>query len=100
MKLKGDACAQALEVEGSRLTALGAVCACTRPGSRRNNGFGIIIAKTRGACVIAVIWLGWRMGRERHGLKEIVVMVDESASVQMGKGQDGHVSKGSLNIAS
>jgi hypothetical protein len=86
MKLKGDACVQALEVEGSRLTALGTVCACTRPGSRRNNGFGIIIAKTRGACVIAVIWLGWRMGQERHGLREIVVRVCESASVQMGQG--------------
>jgi superfamily II DNA helicase RecQ len=55
MRLEGDACVQALEVEGPRLTALGAVCACTSPRSRRSNGFGIIIAKTRGACVIAII---------------------------------------------
>jgi hypothetical protein len=53
--LEGSACVQSLEVEGPRLTALGAVCACTSPRSRRGNGFGIIIAKTRGACVIAII---------------------------------------------
>jgi hypothetical protein len=55
IRLEGGACVQALEVEGPRLTALGAVRACTSPRSRRNNGFGIIIAKTRGACVIAII---------------------------------------------
>jgi hypothetical protein len=55
MGLEGGACVQALEVEGPRLTALGAVCACTSPRSRRSNGFGIIIAKTRRACVIALI---------------------------------------------
>jgi hypothetical protein len=31
MRLEGDACVQALEVEGPRLTALGAVCACKSP---------------------------------------------------------------------
>ncbi|PUZ70028.1 hypothetical protein GQ55_2G188900 [Panicum hallii var. hallii] len=36
--------------------------------------------------VIAIIWLGHKMGRERHGLKEIIIMVCESASVQMGQG--------------
>jgi hypothetical protein len=55
IRLEGGACVQALEVEGPCLTALGAVRACTSPRSRRNNGFGIIIAKTRGACVIAII---------------------------------------------
>jgi hypothetical protein len=53
--LGGSACVQALEVEGPRLTALGAVCVYTSPRSQRSNGFGIIIAKTRGACVIAII---------------------------------------------
>jgi hypothetical protein len=55
MRLEADACVQALEVEGLRLTALGAVCACTSPRSRRSNDFEIIIAKTRGACDIAII---------------------------------------------
>jgi hypothetical protein len=55
MRLEGDACVWTLEVEGPRLTALGAVRACTSPRSRRNNGFGIFIAKTMGACVIAII---------------------------------------------
>jgi choline dehydrogenase-like flavoprotein len=50
MALGGSARVQALEVEGSRPTALEAACAC-----RRGDGFGIIIAKTRGACVIAII---------------------------------------------
>jgi hypothetical protein len=44
---------QALEAEGSCLMALGAACASLR--SRRGDGFGIIIAKTRGAYVIAII---------------------------------------------
>jgi hypothetical protein len=44
MRLEGDACVQALEVEGPRLTALGAVYAYTSPRSRRSNGFEIIIA--------------------------------------------------------
>jgi hypothetical protein len=55
MALEGSACLQALEVEGPRLMTLGVVCACTSLGSRRSDGFGIIIAKTRGACVIAII---------------------------------------------
>jgi hypothetical protein len=46
---------QALEAEGSCLMALGATCVCTSLGSRKGNGFGIIIAKTRGAYVIAII---------------------------------------------
>jgi hypothetical protein len=28
----------------------------------REGGFGIIIAETRGACVIAIIWLNQKMG--------------------------------------
>jgi hypothetical protein len=52
---EGSARVQALEVEGPRPMALGAVCACTSLRSRRGNGFGIIIAKTRGAYVIAII---------------------------------------------
>jgi hypothetical protein len=55
MALGGSARVQALEVEESRPTVLEAACACTSLRSRRGNGFGIIIAKTRGACVIAII---------------------------------------------
>jgi hypothetical protein len=55
MGLEGSACVQALEVEGPRPMALGVVCAYTSLRSRRGDGFGIIIAKTRGACVIAII---------------------------------------------
>jgi hypothetical protein len=55
MALGGSARVQALEVEGSRPTALGAACACTSLRSQRGDGFGIIIAKIRGACVIAII---------------------------------------------
>jgi hypothetical protein len=55
MGLEGSACVQALEVEGPRPMALGAVCAYTSLRSRRGDGFGIIIAKTSGACVIAII---------------------------------------------
>jgi hypothetical protein len=55
MVLEGSARVQALEVEGQHPMALGAVCACTSLRSRRGNGFRIIIAKTRGACVIAII---------------------------------------------
>jgi hypothetical protein len=43
------------EVEGTRPMALGAACACTNLRSRKGDGFGIMIAKTRGACVIAII---------------------------------------------
>jgi threonine/homoserine efflux transporter RhtA len=35
----------------------------------RKNDFGIIIAETRGACVIAIIWLGQKVGHEQDGLK-------------------------------
>jgi hypothetical protein len=55
MGLEGSACVQALEVEGLRPMALGAVCAYTSLRSQRSDGFGIIIAKTRRACVIAII---------------------------------------------
>jgi hypothetical protein len=84
MALRGSACLQALEAEGSHPMALGAACANLR--SRRGDGFGIIIAKTRGACVIAIIWLGQGMDREQHGLKKIIVMVCESASVRTCQG--------------
>jgi hypothetical protein len=53
MALRGRVCLQALEAEGSYPMALGAACANLR--SRRGDGFGIIISKTRGACVIAII---------------------------------------------
>jgi hypothetical protein len=55
MALGGSARVQALEVEGSRLTVLEAACACTNLRSRKGDGFGIIIAKTRRACVITII---------------------------------------------
>jgi hypothetical protein len=80
MALRGSACLQALEAEGSHPMALGAARANLR--SRRGDDFGIIIFKTKGACVIAIILLGQGMGREQHGLKEIIVMVCESASVR------------------
>jgi hypothetical protein len=48
MALGGSACVQVLEVEESRPTALEAACVCTSLRSRRGDGFGIIIAKTRG----------------------------------------------------
>jgi hypothetical protein len=35
----------------------------------REGGFGIIIAKTRGACVIAIIWLNQKVGCEQDGPK-------------------------------
>jgi hypothetical protein len=35
----------------------------------RKSGFGIIIVETRGACVIAIIWLDQKVGREQDGLK-------------------------------
>jgi hypothetical protein len=35
----------------------------------RKSGFGIIIAETRWACVIAIIWLDQKVGREQDGLK-------------------------------
>jgi hypothetical protein len=50
--------------------------ACTDFGSRRGkvmerkkNGFGTIIAETRGACVITIIWLGQKVGHKQDGLK-------------------------------
>jgi hypothetical protein len=46
-----------------------------RRSRRKKNGFRIIIAKTRGACVIAIIWLGQELGRHRDGLKEINMIV-------------------------
>jgi hypothetical protein len=35
----------------------------------RKSGFRIIIAETRGACVITIVWLDQKVGRERDGLK-------------------------------
>jgi hypothetical protein len=35
----------------------------------RKSGFRIIIAETRGACVIAIIWLDQKVGREQDGCK-------------------------------
>jgi hypothetical protein len=55
MALEGSARVQALEAEGSHPMALGAACACTNLGSRRGDSFRIMIAKTRGACIIAII---------------------------------------------
>ena len=34
----------------------------------QQSGFGIIIAKTRGACVIAIFWPKEEMGRNQDGL--------------------------------
>jgi hypothetical protein len=35
----------------------------------REGGFRIIIAKTRGACVITIIWLNQKVGCEQDGSK-------------------------------
>jgi hypothetical protein len=35
----------------------------------RKSGFRIIIAETRGACVITIIWLDQKVGHEQDGLK-------------------------------
>jgi hypothetical protein len=35
----------------------------------RKGGFRIIIAKTKGACVITIIWLDQKVGHEQDGLK-------------------------------
>jgi hypothetical protein len=35
----------------------------------RKGGFEIIIAETRGACVIAIIWLNQKVGQEQDGSK-------------------------------
>jgi hypothetical protein len=35
----------------------------------REGGFKIIIAETRGACVITIIWLNQKVGREQDGPK-------------------------------
>jgi hypothetical protein len=35
----------------------------------RKSGFGIIIAETKGACVITIIWLDRKVGCEQDGLK-------------------------------
>jgi hypothetical protein len=35
----------------------------------RKSGFGIVIAETKGACVIAIIWLDQKVVREQDGLK-------------------------------
>jgi hypothetical protein len=40
-----------------------------RGDGKEKNGFEIIIAETRGACVIAIIWLGQKVGHEQDGLK-------------------------------
>jgi threonine/homoserine efflux transporter RhtA len=40
-----------------------------RGDGKEKKGFGIIIAETIGACVIAIIWLGQKVGCEQHGLK-------------------------------
>jgi hypothetical protein len=35
----------------------------------REGGFRIIIAETRGACVITIIWLNQKVGRKQDGPK-------------------------------
>jgi hypothetical protein len=77
MVLEGSARVQALEAEGSRLTALGATCACVHLGSRRSNGFGIIIPETKGGMCYRHNLAGprngpratWAEGNHRNGLQ-------------------------------
>ena len=38
------------------------------PRRKKQSGFGITIAKTRGACVIAIFWRYKEMGRDQDGL--------------------------------
>jgi hypothetical protein len=40
-----------------------------RGDGKKRNGFGIIIGETKGACVIAIIWLDQKVGREQDGLR-------------------------------
>ena len=60
------------EVEKTRRHDEGAMwrfCSVTRdPMKEKQSGFGIIIAKTRGACVITVFWPNKEMGRDQDGL--------------------------------
>jgi hypothetical protein len=64
-----------LDAEKSHPVEVEAACAYRfwkskrRGDGKEKNGFRIIIAETRGACVIAIIWLGQKVGREQDGLK-------------------------------
>jgi hypothetical protein len=40
-----------------------------RDGFKRND-FGITIAETRGACVIAIFWTGQKWAKEQNGPRE------------------------------
>jgi hypothetical protein len=43
------------------------------PSKEKQSGFGIIIAKTRGACVITRFWTNPEVGRKRDGLGRLHV---------------------------
>jgi hypothetical protein len=43
------------------------------PSEEKQSGFGIIIAKTRGACVITRFWPNQEVGRKRDGLGRLHV---------------------------
>jgi threonine/homoserine efflux transporter RhtA len=45
-----------------------------RGDGKKKNGFGIIIAETRGTCVITIIWLGQKVGREARWAQKIIVV--------------------------
>jgi hypothetical protein len=56
-----------LEVEEARV--YGFWKSKRRGDGKEKSGFRIIIAKIRGACVIAIIWLGQKVGCEQDRLK-------------------------------
>ena len=43
------------------------------PSKEKQSGFEIIIAKTRGACVITRFWSNQEMGRKGNGLRRLHV---------------------------
>jgi hypothetical protein len=48
-----------------------------RGDGKEKNGFRIIIAETRVACVIAIVWLGQKVGHEQEWAQRIIVIVAE-----------------------
>jgi hypothetical protein len=52
----------------------------------RKGGFRIIVTETRGACVIAIIWLNQKVGHEQDGPKRLIRLTCESAPTRKSGG--------------